>query len=99
MDSESEIVVEIPPPIVKSPKIIKKRGIATYVKIGRGYSFGELKEVGLTLQLAKQLNIPIDLRRRSIHQVNVENLRRFLENVSILINAKKTKPAKIITSK
>jgi large subunit ribosomal protein L13e len=94
--SENIVVVEIPPPIVKSPKIIRKRGLETYLRIGRGYSIGEIKQVGLNIKLAKQFNIPLDIRRRSVHQYNVENLKRIVEILSILITAKKTKPAKIV---
>lgn len=96
MENKKVIIIEIPPPVVKTPKIAKKRGLETYLRIGRGYSIGEIREVGLTLQLAKQLNVPIDVRRRSIHQTNIENLRKFLDQISVLINVKRTKPAKIV---
>lgn len=91
-----EIIIEIPPPIVKSPKIIKERGFATNIRTGRGYSIGEIREAGLTLALAKDLNMPIDSRRRSVHKVNVDNLVNIVKQLSELINARKTKPAKII---
>lgn len=96
---EEVITVEIPAPIVKSPNIIRKRGIATYHRVGRGFSVGELKHAGLTIQLAKQFNVPIDFRRRSVHQSNVENLKKFVEKISVLITAKKTKPAKTLQQK
>jgi large subunit ribosomal protein L13e len=93
---EDIVVVEIPPPIVKSPKIIKKRGLETHLRIGRGYSIGEIKQARLNIKLAKYLNIPLDMRRRSVHQYNVENLKKVVSMLSILISSKKTKPAKIV---
>ncbi|MEM3979933.1 MAG: hypothetical protein QXF79_01590 [Ignisphaera sp.] len=38
MENEDVVIVEIPPPIVKSPKIIKERGIVVSHRIGRGFS-------------------------------------------------------------
>lgn len=96
MEDSDIVIVEIPKPLVKSPKIIKKRGIATQFRVGRGYSISEIKEAGLTLKLAKQLNIPIDVRRRSTHKVNVDNLKKIVEQISILMSIRKTKPAKIV---
>ncbi|RLG60125.1 50S ribosomal protein L13e [Candidatus Geothermarchaeota archaeon] len=45
---------------------------------GKGFSLGELQAVGLTINQAKKLGISIDKRRRSVHQENIELLRRFL---------------------
>lgn len=92
----SVATINIPPPVVKTPRISKHRGISPEFRVGRGYSIGELKEAGLTLNIAKQLNIPIDIRRRSTHKINVENLKKIVNELSELINAKKTKPAKMI---
>ena len=58
-------------PIVKSPT--KRRS-----REGRGFSLGELKAVGLSFKKAKKLGIPIDTRRRSAHEENVEKLRKLL---------------------
>ncbi|MEM1525569.1 MAG: ribosomal protein L13e [Ignisphaera sp.] len=99
MENEDIIIIEIPPPMIKPPKITKGRGVAASPRVGRGFSTGEIKQAGLTVQLARQFNIPLDFRRRSIHQHNVENLRKFAEKVSMLINVKKTKPAKIVQQK
>ncbi|MEM1645790.1 MAG: ribosomal protein L13e [Ignisphaera sp.] len=99
MENEDVVIVEIPPPIVKSPKIIKERGIVVSHRIGRGFSIGEIKQAGLTIQLAKQFNIPLDYRRRSVHQHNVDNLKKFVERIFTLISTKKTKPAKIVQQK
>ncbi|MCD6421166.1 MAG: ribosomal protein L13e [Thaumarchaeota archaeon] len=49
---------------------------------GRGFSLNELKEAGITVDLAKKLGIRIDKRRRSCRPENVEMLKEFLRNVS-----------------
>ncbi|MEM1541282.1 MAG: ribosomal protein L13e [Ignisphaera sp.] len=96
MTNENIVIIVIPPPTAKMPRITKYRGMATVFRVGRGYSIGEIKEAGLTPYLAKQLNIPIDPKRRSIHKNNVENLRNIVNQISDLINARKTKPAKLV---
>ncbi|MEM0053336.1 MAG: ribosomal protein L13e [Nitrososphaeria archaeon] len=54
-------------PIVFSPIYNKPRE-------GRGFSLKEIEEAGLSFQLAKKLNIPIDRRRKSSHKENVQKL-------------------------
>ena len=56
---------------------IVKRG--DKVREGRGFSRGELKEVGLSPSEAMRLGIPVDKRRRTVHEENVERLRAYLE--------------------
>jgi len=92
------VVIEIPPPKVKRVTLVRYKGIDRGFKIGRGYSLGELKEVGLNRKMAKYLNIPIDPRRKSVYNENIENLKKFLESVKELINAEKAKPARLISS-
>jgi large subunit ribosomal protein L13e len=48
-------------------------------RIGRGFSLGELREAGITIQEAKRLGLYIDKRRKSIHKENVEMLREYLQ--------------------
>lgn len=98
MATECCITIEIPPPKVKRVSLVKYRGIEVGFKIGKGYSLGELKEAGVNCKIAKQLNIPIDPRRKSVHKENVENLKRFLEQVKELVDAKKAKPARIFVA-
>jgi large subunit ribosomal protein L13e len=92
------IVIEVPPPKVKRPVIVRYKGIERGFRVGRGYSIGEIRAAGLNLKLAKYLNIPIDPRRRSIHNENVESLKKFIEMVRELIEAKKAKPARMVTT-
>jgi large subunit ribosomal protein L13e len=48
-------------------------------RLGKGFSLGELKAVGLNPKQALKLGIPLDIRRKTIHEENVEKLRKFLE--------------------
>jgi len=45
---------------------------------GKGFSRGELKEVGLSLKQALKLGIQIDARRSSKHGENVKTLKTYL---------------------
>jgi large subunit ribosomal protein L13e len=92
------IIIEIPPPKVKRVALVKYRGVERGFKIGRGYSLGELKEAGLNKKLAEHLNIPIDPKRKSVYSENVENLKKLLEMIKELVDAKKAKPAKLVTN-
>ena len=49
-------------------------------RCGRGFSCEELKRTGLSLKEALRIGIPVDLRRRSSHEQNVDVLKGFLEN-------------------
>ena len=46
---------------------------------GRGFSLNELKEACLTLQDAKQIGIPLDVKRKSVHKENIETLKAHAE--------------------
>jgi len=56
---------------LKDGRIITRRG--------RGFSLNELKEAGITIDVAKRLGIPIDKRRRSCREENVKTLKEFAE--------------------
>ncbi len=47
-------------------------------RIGRGFSLGELKDAGISIQEARLRGIPIDRRRKSVHQWNVEALKKLV---------------------
>lgn len=57
---------------------------------GRGFSLGELKAAGLTLQEAKRVGLRFDTRRKSVHEENVEVLKKFVENMKTAKEAEKT---------
>ncbi|RLG74473.1 MAG: 50S ribosomal protein L13e [Thermoprotei archaeon] len=93
------IVVEVPAPIVKKPRLLKFAGVDPGTRVGRGFSLGELREAGISEELAHDLGIPIDKRRRSVHEWNVQALREFKRKIEDLIQAKKAKPARIAVVK
>jgi large subunit ribosomal protein L13e len=45
-------------------------------KNGKGFSPNELEKAGITCFQAKQMGIPVDFRRKSTHQCNIETLTR-----------------------
>jgi large subunit ribosomal protein L13e len=57
-------------PIVKSPK--------GKLRIGKGFSIGELREAGLTIEKAKKLRISIDRRRKTVFQHNIDKLKKII---------------------
>ncbi len=72
---------EIPRPIVKKPILRKHGGVDQGTRIGRGFSKGELEAVGLDFEKALKLGIPVDKRRRSVHEWNIEALKKYLERI------------------
>jgi ribosomal protein L13E len=58
------------------PKVFKKGGKQ---RCGKGFSRRELKEAGLNLKEALKLGVPVDSRRETVHQENIEALKTFLE--------------------
>jgi ribosomal protein L13E len=51
-------------------------------RLGRGFSPNELEQAGLNMQDAKKIGIPMDIKRKSVHEENV---------TCIKAHAKKTK--------
>ena len=45
-------------------------------KPSKGFSPSELREAGLTMQDAKQIGIPMDIKRKSRHDENVATLKK-----------------------
>jgi len=59
------------------PKVFKKGGRQ---RCGKGFSREELKKAGLSLKEALKFGIPVDSRRRTIHEENVEVVKTFLQS-------------------
>ena len=58
------------------PKILKPNGKQ---RSGRGFSPEELKKAGLNPAEAKRLEIPVDRRRKTAHDQNVEAIKAYAE--------------------
>lgn len=63
-------------PVVKTPKLISKGKVEQ--REGRGFSIGELKKAGLSVKEAIKLGVYVDKRRKSVHEPNVEALKKYL---------------------
>lgn len=57
------------------PMVARKDG---KMRIGKGFSKSELREAGLDFKQALRLTIPVDLRRETKHEENVNALRQHL---------------------
>lgn len=53
---------------------------STTVREGRGFSVAEVAAAGLNPGEAELLGIPVDLRRNSTHEENVEILKEFVKS-------------------
>jgi large subunit ribosomal protein L13e len=65
--------------------VFKKDGKS---KEGRGFSKEELREAALDFKKALKLGIPVDSKRRTLHEENVEALKEYLGSL------KKAEPRK-----
>jgi large subunit ribosomal protein L13e len=45
------------------------------IRDGQGFSQKELKEAGINKQDAQQMNIRLDMRRRTCHQSNIDTIK------------------------
>jgi len=75
-------IVPPPDPLVRKPRLISSGGVlGSEWRVGRGYSVGEVKAVGLTVSEARLLGIRVDTRRDSVWDINVQRLREWLNRV------------------
>jgi large subunit ribosomal protein L13e len=63
--------------VVAKPKVFKKGGKQ---RLGKGFSREELKRAGLSLREALKFGVPVDSRRRTAYDGNVEVVKTFLES-------------------
>jgi len=70
------------------PIIFKKGGKK---RCGKGFSREELKKARLSRREAVKLSIPIDSRRKTIHEENVNTIKELLKNKKKASKPKKKK--------
>ena len=70
-----------PKPLVKKPRLKRFGGVEPGLREGRGFSIPEIREVGLSIKEAQLLGIPVDKRRRSKWEWNIEALRKYLNEL------------------
>ena len=70
-------------------KPLSSINIYTKVRLGRGFSHGELKAVGLGRLQAQSIGISVDPRRRSVSDVNKARLEMYKAKIVILKSSKK----------
>lgn len=73
------------------PIVFKKGGKQRY---GKGFSREELKKGGLSFKEASKLGIPVDFRRRTIHEDNINVIKGFLESKKATSKSKKRRKSK-----
>jgi ribosomal protein L13E len=59
---------------------------------GRGFSLSELAKAGLTRQDAKKIGIPLDVKRKSVHDENIQTLNAHAEKAKTQAQAKPKTP-------
>jgi large subunit ribosomal protein L13e len=59
--------------------------------IGRGFSLNELAKAGLTKQDAKKIGVPLDIKRKSVHDENVECIKAHAQQAKEQPKAAETK--------
>jgi len=73
------------------PFISRKNGKQ---RAGKGFSKEELKKAGLSFKEALKLGVPVDLRRRTIHERNVDVIKEFLDSRKKTAEPKKRRKSK-----
>jgi len=73
------------------PIVFKREGKQ---RSGRGFSREELKGAGLSLKEALKLSIPVDSRRRTVHEKNVDVIKAFFESKKVASKSKKRRKSK-----
>ncbi|MEM1586066.1 MAG: ribosomal protein L13e [Candidatus Bathyarchaeia archaeon] len=50
-------------------------------RVGRGFSREELKAIKLTVRKALKLKIPVDVKRKTRYEENIETLKNYLTQI------------------
>ena len=48
-------------------------------RLGKGFSPDEIKEAGITVQEARKIGMPVDFKRKTSHEENIETLKAQVE--------------------
>lgn len=78
--------------IKTQPTVLKKDGKP---RKGKGFSKEELKKAGLNITQARKLGVPVDSRRRTIHDENVEIVKTLFENKKTATKTKRKSKSQI----
>jgi ribosomal protein L13E len=73
------------------PFISRKNGKQ---RTGKGFSGEELKKAGLSFKEALKLGVPVDLRRKTVHERNIDVIKGFLESRKKAAEPKKRRKSK-----
>jgi ribosomal protein L13E len=46
-------------------------------RVGRGFSRGEVQKAGVNLAVARAIELPVDMRRRTAHDENIEAIKTY----------------------
>ena len=60
---------------------IVRRDFGNIVRMGRGYSYRELREAGIDPRLARKNNLRVDHLRNSLHKDNAEQLKSMAQSI------------------
>lgn len=63
---------------------------------GKGFSREELKKAEISLVEARRIELPVDFRRRTAHDSNVEAIKAYVEHIKA-VHQPKPKPASKVT--
>lgn len=74
--------------VAERPKVSKSGGTQ---RQGKGFSSGELKKAGLSMSEAVRLHVPVDPRRKTVHEENVDQVKAFCEHAQSARQSKKPK--------
>lgn len=83
-ESVRDMSIEPPKPIVKIPVKRRDYGKGVKIRVGRGFSLGELKAAGLSEYEARKIGIYVDKNRKSVHDENVKALKEWKEKVKTI---------------
>lgn len=72
-------------PLVKSP------GNRAGERMGRGFSLTELHKADITINEAKWMLIPIDRRRKTVNEANVNRLKEYLKSIKDILETETEK--------